>query len=37
MATSDRSAYPRFPLKVIHEDLPGCPARKCGEEWQPVA
>ncbi len=21
----------------IHEDLPGCPARKSGEEWQPVA
>ena len=21
----------------IHEDLPGCPARKSGEEWQLVA
>ena len=21
----------------IHEGLPGCPARKSGEEWQPVA
>ena len=21
----------------LHEDLPGCPARKSGEEWQPVA
>ena len=20
-----------------HEDLPGCPARKSGEEWQPIA
>ncbi len=20
----------------LHEDLPGCPARKSGEEWQPV-
>jgi len=22
---------------VLHEDLPGCPARKSGEKWQPVA
>jgi hypothetical protein len=22
---------------ALHEDLPGCPARKSGEEWQPVA
>ena len=21
----------------VHEDLPGCPARKSGEEWQLVA
>ena len=21
----------------LHQDLPGCPARKSGEEWQPVA
>ena len=21
----------------LHEDLPGCPARKSGEEWQPIA
>ena len=37
-----RSFIPSFPLSegdrtVVHEDLPGCPARKSGEEWQPVA
>ena len=25
------------PLIRIYQDLPGCPARKSGEEWQPVA
>ena len=24
-------------MVAVHEDLPGCPARKSGEEWQPVA
>ena len=23
--------------RAVHEDLPGCPARKSGGEWQPVA
>ena len=27
----------RVSRRVGHEDLPGCPARKSGEEWQPIA
>ena len=39
---TEGSAQALRPIKEMrgncdHEDLPGCPARKSGEEWQPVA